>query len=302
MRWMIKLAAGLLVASATGTAFAQVTPQQQSAIRSNCRSDFMSKCPGVTPGGKDALTCLQSNVATLSAGCKTAVSATLPKAAPATAAASPPPLASPSPAPAATAPAASPWPATAAAAQPAVPAATAPKPPAAPKPVAAAKPATPKPPAAAKPAMAKPAIAPVAAVPAITLTSEQAAAIKFTCSRDVGEHCKGISAGSPESYACLQQNSEKLSPDCRTSVAAVEENAADDEDTPGAAATAPGPKLPRAPVANAAVTLRACKLDLVRHCASVPVGDGRKLACLNDHNAELSIRCRTALKVTAPIR
>jgi hypothetical protein len=48
--------------------------------------------------------------------------------------------------------------------------------------------------------------------------------------------------------------------------------------------------------------LRACKLDLVRHCGNVAVGDGRKLACLNENAPRLTVRCRTALKVTAPIR
>src|SRR5690242_3253860 len=92
----------LLVVAAMASARAQVTAEQQSAIRSNCRSDFMSKCSGVTPGGKEALTCLQNNVATLSNGCKAAVSATMPKETPA--AAAPAPAATP--APTATAPAA----------------------------------------------------------------------------------------------------------------------------------------------------------------------------------------------------
>ena len=48
--------------------------------------------------------------------------------------------------------------------------------------------------------------------------------------------------------------------------------------------------------------LRACKLDLFRYCRNTEAGDGRKLACLNEHMPELTIRCRTALRVTAPIR
>jgi hypothetical protein len=76
----LDLGLGLVLAAMTvGTASAQVTAEQQSAIRANCRGDFMSKCSGVTPGGKEALQCLQTNVAVLSSGCKTAVSATLPK-------------------------------------------------------------------------------------------------------------------------------------------------------------------------------------------------------------------------------
>ena len=54
------------------------TEAQTSAIRSNCRSDFTAHCPGVTPGGKDALACLQRSVAALSPGCKAAVAATMP--------------------------------------------------------------------------------------------------------------------------------------------------------------------------------------------------------------------------------
>src|SRR5262249_8361670 len=80
----------------TASASAQVTSAQQSAIRSNCRSDFQANCSGVQPGGKDALACLQKNVAKLSAGCQTAVRATMPQEQPKAAA----PAAPPAPAPA----------------------------------------------------------------------------------------------------------------------------------------------------------------------------------------------------------
>jgi hypothetical protein len=73
------------------------TAAQQSAMRSACRSDFMAKCSGVQPGGRDALACLQRHVATLSPKCKHVVSATM--GAPATAMA-PPPATPPSVAPA----------------------------------------------------------------------------------------------------------------------------------------------------------------------------------------------------------
>jgi hypothetical protein len=57
---------------------APLSSAQQSALKSSCRSDFMSHCSGVAPGGKDALVCLQKNVASLSLPCQSAVSATLP--------------------------------------------------------------------------------------------------------------------------------------------------------------------------------------------------------------------------------
>ena len=51
------------------------TPQQKSAVRAACRSDFKSHCSGVQPGGAEALRCLQRNGGQLSAACKTAVAA-----------------------------------------------------------------------------------------------------------------------------------------------------------------------------------------------------------------------------------
>ncbi len=51
------------------------TSQQLSAIRASCRSDFISHCSGVQPGGSAALRCLQSNAAQLSAGCRSALAA-----------------------------------------------------------------------------------------------------------------------------------------------------------------------------------------------------------------------------------
>ncbi len=60
---------------AAATAPAKPTEAQTAAIRSACRSDFMSQCAGVQPGGADALQCLQHNAAKLSASCKSAVAA-----------------------------------------------------------------------------------------------------------------------------------------------------------------------------------------------------------------------------------
>ena len=51
------------------------TDQQKAAIRASCRSDFMSHCAGVQPGGAEALQCLKRNEAQLSAACRGAVAA-----------------------------------------------------------------------------------------------------------------------------------------------------------------------------------------------------------------------------------
>jgi hypothetical protein len=51
------------------------TAQQTSAIRAACRSDFVSRCSGVQPGGAKALECLERHAGQLSPPCKSAVAA-----------------------------------------------------------------------------------------------------------------------------------------------------------------------------------------------------------------------------------
>jgi hypothetical protein len=53
----------------------QPTAAQRDAVKSSCRSDFMAQCAGVTPGGAQALACLQQHNATLSPSCQAAVGA-----------------------------------------------------------------------------------------------------------------------------------------------------------------------------------------------------------------------------------
>jgi hypothetical protein len=93
-------------------AFAQAPSQAQAAaIRQACRADYQAHCASVPTGGSAALTCLQQNMASLSAPCRQAVGAvggaassapaapaagTAP-AQPAPAAAAPPPKAQMSP-------------------------------------------------------------------------------------------------------------------------------------------------------------------------------------------------------------
>ena len=61
--------------AAPAAAPAAPTAQQKAAIRAACRSDFMSHCSGVQPGGAEALQCLKRNEAQLSAACRNAVAA-----------------------------------------------------------------------------------------------------------------------------------------------------------------------------------------------------------------------------------
>ena len=72
--------AGVVPGGWLGEASAQQpTPEQIAAIRQSCRSDFMSHCAGVQPGGREALQCLKRNAASVSAPCKSALDAVGPK-------------------------------------------------------------------------------------------------------------------------------------------------------------------------------------------------------------------------------
>ena len=277
------------------SAHAQVTAAQQSAIRANCRSDFMSHCSGVTPGGKDALVCLQKNVESLSPGCQTAVRATLP---PPTEAAAPPPPAAPAAAPK-TAPIVSAPP------PPAMPAAPAPR-----QPAAVAAPSPPPPPAqAALPpppaAHAPPPPPPAAHAPVAAAQSE----LRAHCGRDFVAHCPSVRPGGPDALACLQRHVGALSPACRKVVSAT--MAAPPAGRPVAVAPAAPPPPPAAagiqrPVPRGSLLVaKACARYLVMHCRGIEPGSGRAIACLTDYvNAGHFVgpRCRTVLNMTSRLR
>ena len=278
------------IAVLTCSADAQPTSAQQSAIRSNCRSDFMANCSGVQPGGKDALMCLQRNVAKLSPGCQTAVRVTIPaepiKTAEPPAAAAPPPAAAAAPPPAAA-------PSATITSAPPPPAQTAKKPP-------VKKPAT----AAVMPS------APAAPAAAPQPTSAQQNAIRQSCRNDFMSHCQGVQPGGKDALACLQRNAGSLSPACGRAVSATMHGA------PPSAATAAAPAAPAevepepsgrpgglAPAA--AVVGKACARYIFMHCRGIPPGEGREVACLTNYVNQgnfVGPRCRAALQLSGSLR
>lgn len=275
------------LAALNAGAIAQVTSAQQSAIRSNCRSDFMSHCSGVTPGGKDALACLQKNVAKLSGGCQTAVRATIPAeaapkvAAPAAAPPPPPPAAAAEPAPAAK-------PATIVSAPP-------PKAQTAKKPMK--KPAT--------AAVVPTAPAPPAAAETAAPTAAQQSAMRSNCRNDFISKCSGVTPGGKDALACLQGNVASLSPACKRVVSATMHGAP----APTAAvasAPAAGEQPEPASAANGFVPggmliTKACARTILMQCRGMALDMKRKVGCLADYARSghfVGPRCETALKIS----
>jgi hypothetical protein len=257
--------AGLMLASFLPAAFAQQpTPEQISAIRASCRSDFMAQCAGVKPGGKEALECLKRNAGSVSASCKAALDAVGPR-----------PAENAAPAPAEAKPA---------------PAAGAPPP----------APAADEPP----PADAAPPPGPAAAPAAATgegkkPSSPQVAAVRAACRSDFRVHCPGVKPGGSAALRCLQVNAAALSPHCRKAVMAVGEGGA--PAAAGEPAAGPPPALaPLGPIPpmrprRALEVLSFCGPERRMLCGNVPPGGGRILECLAENYARLSPECYGAL-------
>ncbi|MEA2888986.1 MAG: hypothetical protein QOD11_3346 [Bradyrhizobium sp.] len=263
------IAVGTLVISAS--AFAQApSDAQREAIRSACRSDYIAHCSSVPPGGAESLQCLQKNMSSLSAACKTAVNAVQP------------------PATRTDVPAAAPKAETPAAAEPA-------------KPPEAAAPATPAPtPAAPAATTAAPKAVPAtpkAATAAKKPSDAQIAAIRSACRSDYPKVCAGVPTGGAPALQCLQKNKANVSSPCQQALDAA---------TGGATTAAPAATPPAAPAP--ALTLRpmrpreelfvlrsACGGDVRSLCGGVAPGGGRIVQCLATNAASLSPACKDVL-------
>jgi Cysteine rich repeat len=156
-------------AAPTQPAAQRPTKAQESAIRSACLKDYMSHCSKVKPGAA-GLACLQKNSASLSAGCRTALSGISGGSAPA------------------------------ADAQAAVP-----------------------------------------TQPADRPTTAQENALSSACSNDFVAHCSKVKPGSPAALACLQRNSASLSAKCQTALRVIGGGPAPAAGAEPAALPAPAP-------------------------------------------------------------
>jgi hypothetical protein len=250
---------------------AQPTQAQQSAIRSNCRSDFMANCSGVTPGGAEALQCLQRNTAKLSPGCRTAVGAISPPSPPAPAAAAP-----------AAAPAA--MPAAASAPPPAAPAA----------PTTAAHAPTPEQQAALRQFCGADYMAKCGHV---APASGQALQCLQSHSAELSPNCRGALAlfgagGGAPAAAPTHTAAPPHAPAAPRPVAAHPPAAA----KPAPAAAKPAPAAAARPTAQQQTAIRqSCQSDFMSKCRGVQPGGAAALQCLQRNSASLSPACHGAI-------
>ncbi|MGJ5047894.1 hypothetical protein ACQR09_12555 [Bradyrhizobium oligotrophicum] len=276
------------MAAAAGLAATQALAQsdaQRNAIKSACRSDYMSKCASVPPGGAAAFQCLQKNIAGLSSACQTAVKALEPASE-----ARPP-----------------------ADAKPVVEAKPASAPPAASAPVAAevSKPSAEPPKAAAQPAASVPAAPaqlataaakPAAAAPAGKPSEAQVAAIRTACGADYRKVCSSVPPGGAAALQCLEQNKVRVSGPCAqamasssgasTATAAVARPAA----TTAAAPAAPALVLrPLRPLEELRIVRAACGADARALCSGIEPGGGRIAQCLAANAGALTPGCKGML-------
>lgn len=151
------------------------------------------------------------------------------------------------------------------------------------------------------------------------------------CRLDLATFCQGVEAGGGKKVACLTQNADKLSPECRAAMEQRQATRMERKDarlaqqapapqaqppatgggvpavpqsapaTPSAAqpgvAAAPSPDKanPSGARAKGERPMAACRLDMQTYCATIVGGGGRKIACLYENQDKVSPACRAVL-------
>lgn len=103
------------------------------------------------------------------------------------------------------------------------------------------------------------------------------AAFMQGCKTELESYCKDVTPGEGRILACIYAHGDKISGRCEY---ALYDSAA---------------QLERA-VAALAYAVNECGDDLEKYCAAVEAGEGRLLACLEQHDKNVSGRCKQALK------
>jgi hypothetical protein len=96
------------------------------------------------------------------------------------------------------------------------------------------------------------------------------------CEEELKTYCSQVTPGESRIAACLYAHSDKLSGRCEY---ALYDAMA---------------QLQRF-VAAVTYVVNACEEDLEKHCADIPMGEGRVAACLMEKESELTARCSSAI-------
>lgn len=108
-------------------------------------------------------------------------------------------------------------------------------------------------------------------------TQPSAQALRAACRADFQHHCPAVSPSDERAMACLRQHEADLSGGCRDALASAGR-----------------------PARGRMARLRqACGSDYHAHCRGVPLAGGEALACLQQHQSELTGTCRSALAAEA---
>lgn len=106
------------------------------------------------------------------------------------------------------------------------------------------------------------------------------------CAVPLARFCKDVPAGEGRLRSCLLAHERELPADCRARIAGT-----------GKAAASPRAEPPMGPR-----EADACRDDLAAHCAAVPSGSGRWLACLREHEAVIAPGCKAAIARNSAVR
>ncbi len=99
------------------------------------------------------------------------------------------------------------------------------------------------------------------------------------CKTEIETYCKTVTPGEGRVLACLYAYEDKLSARCEY---ALYDAAAQLEHA----------------ITTVAYVANECRDDLTKFCSNIKVGEGRVLQCLDKNSAQVSSRCKQALKDT----
>ena len=108
----------------------------------------------------------------------------------------------------------------------------------------------------------------------------RADAVPGPCSADAQKICPNVATGGGQLMQCLNQHKSELSPDCAKSLERMKQQAA-------------------AHLGEIREMRRACGADVNNFCKGVELGGGRILACLKEHESNLSPSCQGLMKKSA---